>query len=229
MAGVTASNATTVPSNTPASCPTRRLPESEKTLRPRNCPRRVARHPRIGLPHPAAAGCAGPGRARAGPARMIPLHTLAGTAAASPLSVRQLWQSAADYSGSRRRCPSASAHAFGNPVLGRKRTRVSSTNPTRCLAGAALRYGEAFLALDIAREGRAALELLLRQPGLTLTEVRAGHNALSHLGHVEALALARTRFHRRRAGAAHPALRTRQGQPGNRRCPGAHVQGFRHG
>ena len=65
-------------------------------------------------------------------------------------------------------------------------------SPYTALAGAALRDGEAFLALDIAQEGSAVLGAMLRRPVSRESEARAVQRALSHLGHIEALALART-------------------------------------
>ena len=119
---------------------------------------------------------------------MTSLRALAETAAVSPQAVRRLWQATTDGPGTKRLVRAQWVPTF---VRGDGEARVVD-EPYTLLAGAALRFGEAFLALDIAREGGAALETALRPQATGEDEARALHGALSQLGHVEALVLART-------------------------------------
>jgi class 3 adenylate cyclase len=118
---------------------------------------------------------------------MTSLRLLAETAVASPEAICRLWQRNISHAGRL-----VLARASWTPEFVPAGNGWELDQPYTVLAAGALRFGEAFLALDIAAEGRFALDSLRQKPALSETQTRLAQDAADRLGHVEALALART-------------------------------------
>ena len=118
---------------------------------------------------------------------MTSLRLLAETAVASPEAICRFWQRNISNAGRQ-----VLARASWAPEFGPEGEHSALDEPYTVLAAGALRFGEAFLALDIAAEGRIALDTLRQKPSLSEMQSRLVQDAADRLGHVEALALART-------------------------------------